>query len=202
MAEFAPSMVAAARVFGGQMVRNAATVAGNIASGSPAADLVPPLLSLDAEITLASREGRRVVPLDDFFVGYKESVRQPEELITEISWNRPSRNWANVFYKLGQRKGDAIAIVNVAVSIGVEAGKCTLARIALGSVCPTVIRAKGAEDSLLGRLLTPALIDAAARQAVEECDPIDDVRASAEYRSHVVRVLTRRLTTQAWEGIS
>ena len=96
----------------------------------------------------------------------------------------------------------AIAIVNVAVSIGVEAGKCSLARIALGSVGPTVIRAKGAEDSLLGRPLTPDLIDAAARQAVEECDPIDDVRASAEYRSHAVRVLTRRLITRAWEGIS
>ncbi len=201
MAQYAPSLVHSARVFGGQMVRNAATVAGNICSGSPAADTVPPLLSLDAQVTLASHAGRRVVALNDFFLGYKQLERRPDELVTEIAWPRPAQNSVNLFYKLARRKGDAIAVVGAAVTLAVAAGKCVGARIALGAVAPVVKRALAAEDMLVGQALTPTLIDAAARQALAACEPIDDVRASAAYRRHSVHVLTRRLLTQAWERL-
>ena len=201
MAEWAPSLVAAARVFGGQMVRNAATVGGNICCGSPAADTVPPLLSLDAEVELTGKEGRRTMPLADFFLGYQHNQLRPGELLTSIAWNKPQINSANLFYKLGLRKGDAITVVGVAVSVAVEAGACSHARIALGAVGPTVLRARKAEEMLAGEALGEELIDAAARQAVEECSPIDDLRASAEYRRHCVHVLTRRLLTQAWEQL-
>ena len=202
IATAAPSLTDAARVFGGQMVRNTATVGGNIACGSPAAALVPPLMSLDAEVVLASRSGARTVMLDEYFLDDKEDVRRPDELITKISWKRPEARWANSFYKLGWRKGDPITITGVAVTIAVADGRCNRARIALGAVAPVVLRARRAEAMLEGETLTPPLIDAAARQAVHECSPIDDLRASAEYRRHTVHVLTRRLVSQAWERLS
>ena len=142
IAKEAPSLIEAARLFGGLMVRNTGTVAGNIASGSPAADLVPPLLVLDAELTLASVAGTRTLALDDYYLGYKQDARRPDELITRISWPRLPENSANAFYKLARRKGDAITVTGVAVALSVADGTCTRARIALASVAPVVLRAK------------------------------------------------------------
>ncbi len=189
MAEAAPSLVAAARVFGGQMVRNQATVAGNVCSGSPAADTVPPLLSLDAEVHLTCSTGSRTVPLNDFYTGFKTNQRKHDELVTGLSWAAPGPHTANLFYKLARPKGDAIQ----------DGDRCTEARIALGAVGPTVFRAKDAEAMLTGEPLADDLIDSAARKAMEESSPIDDLRASADYRRHCIHVLTRRLLKQAWE---
>jgi carbon-monoxide dehydrogenase medium subunit len=202
LAHHAPSLVAQARVFGGQMVRNAATVAGNICSGSPAADVVPPLLACDAEVTLARPGGTRTVPLHEFFLGYKKDARAPGELVTEIAWDIPQAPSADLFYKLALRKGDAITMVGVAVALTVENGVCSRARIALGAVAPVVKRATAAEALLTGHTLTPATIEEAAQRAVEEVDPIDDIRASAGYRRHTVHALTRRLVTQAWDQLN
>ena len=198
----APSLIEAARLFGGLMVRNTGTVAGNIASGSPAADLVPPLLVLDAELTLASASATRTLALDDYYLGYKQDARRPDELITRISWPRLPENSANTFYKLARRKGDAITVTGVAVALSVADGTCTRARIALASVAPVVLRAKQAEAVLEGRALTPALIAEAAEAAAATCTPIDDIRASAGYRRHTVEALTRRLVTQAWDRLA
>ncbi len=202
IAREAPSLIEAARLFGGLMVRNTGTVAGNIASGSPAADLVPPLLVLDAELTLASVSGTRTLALDDYYLGYKQDARRPDELITRISWPRLPENSANTFYKLARRKGDAITVTGVAVALTVADGTCTRARISLASVAPVVLRAKRAEAVLEGQALKPALIDEAAEAAAETCTPIDDIRASAGYRRHTVRALTRRLVTQAWDRLA
>ncbi|MDD9991389.1 MAG: FAD binding domain-containing protein [Rhodospirillales bacterium] len=202
IAREAPSLIEAARLFGGLMVRNTGTVAGNIASGSPAADLVPPLLVLDAELTLASESGTRTLALDDYYLGYKQDARRPDELITRIAWPRLPENSANTFYKLARRKGDAITVTGVAVALSVADGTCTRARIALASVAPIVLRAKQAEAALEGRALTPALIAEAAEAAAETCTPIDDIRASAGYRRHTVEALTRRLVTQAWNRLA
>ncbi len=202
LAEHAPSLVAQARVFGGQMVRNAATVAGNICSGSPAADVVPPLLACDAEVTLARPGGTRTVPLSEFFLGYKRDARAPGELMTEIAWDIPQTPSADLFYKLALRKGDAITVVGVAVALDAENGVCSRARVALGAVAPVAKRATAAEALLTGQALTPALIEEAAQRAVQEVDPIDDIRASAGYRRHTVHALTRRLVTQAWDRLN
>ena len=202
IAEAAPSLIDAARLFGGLMVRNTGTVAGNIASGSPAADLVPPLLVLDAELTLASAFGTRTLALDDYYLGYREDARRPDELITRISWTRLPQNSSNTFYKLARRKGDAITVTGVAVTLSVADGACTRARIALASVAPVVRRVREAEAVLEGRALTPALIDEAAAAAADTCTPIDDIRASAGYRRHTVQALTRRLVTQAWDRLA
>ena len=200
VAATAPSLVQSARLFAGQMVRNTATVAGNIACGSPAADLVPPLLALDAELTLASRGGSRTVPLSDFYRGYKKDVRRADELIAAVAWPKPAAGARSSFYKLGRRKGDAITITGVAVSLAVDRGVCTRARIALGAVAPVVLRARAAEAMLEGQRLTAELVAAAAARAAGEASPIDDIRASAAYRRHTVQVLARRLLGGAWQA--
>ncbi len=202
IAKTAPALLESANQFAGQMVRNTATVAGNIACGSPAADLVPPLFVLDAELTLVSARGRRTVPIGSFFTGYKQDVRRAGELISQISWKAPPSRSCGLFYKLARRKGDAITVVGVAVALTVDKGRCTRARVALGAVAPTVLRAREAEAILEGQPLTPALIEAAAKAAAAAARPIDDIRASAAYRRHGVHVLVRRLIGQAWEKLA
>ncbi len=195
------SLVEAARLFAGQMVRNTATVAGNVAYGSPAADLVPPLMALDAKVTLISRANTRTVPLVDYYTGYKQTVRQPDELIAGIAWPKRGPGTADLFYKLARRRGDAITVTGVAVAMAWADGTCRGVRIALGAVAPTVVRAREAEAMLEGETPDDELIDAAARQAAQQCSPIDDVRASAEYRRHTVHMLVRRLVGQAIERL-
>ncbi len=202
IAKTAPALIESAKQFAGQMVRNTATVAGNIACGSPAADLVPPLFALDAELTLISPRGQRTVPIASYFTGYKTDVRWPGELISRIAWKAPPKHSHESFYKLARRKGDAITVVGVAVSMAVERGRCVRARIALGAVAPIVFRAREAEAILEGRAPTSALIESAAKAAAAAARPIDDIRASAAYRRHSVHVLVRRLLGQAWEKLS
>ncbi len=198
----APALYAATQIFAGTMVRNAATIGGNICCGSPSADTVPALLTLDAEVTLSSTSGQRTVPLDEFYLAYKKTAMRSDELLTSVSWNIPPQTSANLFYKLARRKGDAITVTGVAVMIDARDGVCCNARIALGSVAPTVFRARTAEDTLTGKALDEGIIEQAARAAAAECAPIDDIRASAGYRLQTAFSLTRRLLTQAWTQVS
>lgn len=202
MRDVAASLVEASGMFAGQMVRNTATVAGNICCGSPAADLVPPLLTLGASVTLRSAAGERTLPLDGYFTGYKTSLRKPDELLTAISWPNPAAKTASRFYKLGRRKGDAITMVGVSVQVSLKDGVCSDVRIALGAVGPCVFRAKTAEAVLNGKAPTAELIEQAALKAMQESTPIDDVRASGAYRKQQVQVLVRRLLNQTIESLS
>jgi CO/xanthine dehydrogenase FAD-binding subunit len=201
LAEVAPSLVGASRSFAGQMVRNAATIGGNVACGSPAADLVPPLLSLDAELELTSSSGTRRVKLANYYVGYKKDVRQLDEIITRILLPALPVNSFNAFYKLARRKGDAITITGIAVTTALQDGVCIMARIGLASVAPTPMRAAKAAALLEGKAPTPELIENTAELAMQECAPIDDVRASGGYRSQMVKVLTRRLLVEAFKQL-
>ncbi len=202
MGEAGAALVESARVFAGQMVRNTATVAGNICCGSPAADLVPPLMALGASVTLRSAGGEREVPLDEYFTGYKTSVRRPDELMTAISWEVPADKSASRFYKLGRRHGDAITMVGISVFASMRDGVCSELRIALGAVGPCVMRAKAAEAVLRGQRPSPELIDRAAAEAAGESSPIDDIRATGEYRRQQVEVLVRRLLNQTIHSLS
>lgn len=202
MKKVASALVESADVFAGQMVRNTATVAGNIGCGSPAADLVPPLLALGARVTLRSESGERTVPLDGYFTGYKTSIRRPDELLTAISWPVPSASSASKFYKLGRRKGDAITMVGVSVFVSLNKGVCETVRIALGAVGPCVMRAKKAEAVLQGQTPNADLIAKAALAASSESTPLDDIRASGQYRKEQVQVLVQRLLTQSLESLS
>jgi len=198
----APALYAVASIFAGSMVRTAATIGGNICCGSPSADTVPALLTLDAEVTLSSTSAERTVPLDEFYIDYKKSVMRGDELLTSVSWNIPPENSANLSYKLARRKGDAITVTGVAVLIAAQDGVCSRARIALGSVGPTIFRAKAAEAMLTGKALDEDIIEQAARAAADQSSPIDDIRASAGYRLQTAFSLTRRLLTQAWKQLA
>ncbi len=198
IAEYAPPLKQAAAVFANPLVRNRATVGGNLADGSPAADTAPPLLVLGAEVELASREGTRHVGLDEFFVHVRQTVRRPDELLTAIRWPAPASGSVGAFRKLALRKADAISVVSAAVMVEPgEDGRCEQVRIALGAVAPTPIRAGEAEEALRGEALTPETIAQAARLAAESIRPIDDIRGSADYRRRVVEVLVRRLLSES-----
>lgn len=202
MKDVAPALVESARAFAGQMVRNTATVAGNICCGSPAADLVPPLMALGATVTLQAGTSSREIPLDAYFTGYKTSVRQPDEMVTAVSWPIPAEPSASRFYKLARRKGDAITVVGVSVLVAMKAGLCTEARIALGAVGPCVFRARKAESLLRGQRPAADLVARAAAQAAADSSPIDDIRASGTYRREQVEVLVGRLLKQTIESLS
>lgn len=197
VARHAPVLQEAAKMLASPLVRNRATVAGNLANASPAADMAPPLLVLDAEVELASREGVRRVPLKDFFVHVRRTVRQPHELVTAIRVPLPPEGSRARFFKVALRKADAIAVVNGAVRADLgEDGCCRAARIALGAVAPTPIRAWEAERALEGQPLTPEVIAGAARLAAEATRTIDDIRGSAAYRRVVTEVMVRRILTE------
>lgn len=194
IARYASVLADAAAVLGNPLIRNRATIAGNLADGSPAADTVPPLLVLDAEVELASQAGTRRLPLDEFLLGPGQTLRQPDELLTAVRWPLPPPRSRAAFYKIGLRKADAIAVVSVGVIVSRdEDGRCERVRIALGSVAPRVIRARAAEDALRGQPLTEELVAQAARLSAGATSPIDDLRGSANYRRRATEALVRRL---------
>jgi carbon-monoxide dehydrogenase medium subunit len=163
---------------------------------SPAADTAPPLLTLDAEVELASSKGTRRLALEDFLVGPNETLLRPEELLVAVRWPIPPPQSSGGFHKIGLRKASACSVVTAAVMVTWNGdGICQEARIGLGAVAPRPIRPQAAEEALRGQALTAKAIAEAARLAAEATSPIDDIRGSADYRQRVVEVLVRRLLT-------
>ena len=193
IAQYARPLYQAARDFANPLVRNRATVAGNLVDASPAADTAPALLVLNAELELKSHEGSRWVAMDAFMVGVNQTLRRQDELMVTIRWPVPPDHSAGAFHKLALRKGTACSVLSVAVMA--EGGGRT--RIALGALDITPVRAYAAEEALRGKGLTAGAIEEAARLAAEATHPIDDVRSTAAYRRQVAEVLTRRLLTEA-----
>lgn len=168
---------------GAPQLRTRATVAGNLATASPANDTITPLMALDAEVVLASLDGERVLPLSAFMLGVRKTALRPDEIVREIRFPALGPDERGIFLKLGLRRAQAIAVINVAAIVRfAEDGRVTRARIALGSVAPTIVRASAAEAFLLGKPLTPEHCARAGQLAVEAAAPIDDVRGSAWYR--------------------
>ena len=179
--------------FAGPLIRNLATVGGNICDASPAADVSPPLLALDANVQMESVSGgSRTVPLPEFFQSVRKTTRRADELVTSIEFPKPDDDERWFYYKLGKRKADAISIVSIAMTAKLARGKVERARIALGAVAPIAMRAPEAEGILQGETLNDATIAAAAEAAAKESKPIDDFRASGDYRRQMVEVLVKR----------
>ena len=194
VARHGPVLRQGAEVFANPLVRNRATLGGNLAYASPAADTAPPLLVLGAEVELQSQRGGRRLPLADFITGVRQTTCCGDELLVAVRWPVPSPRAASAFHKLALRKADAISVISAAVLVERDAdGRCLEARIALGAVAPTPIRAHAAEELLRGQALTPAAIAEAARLAAGATRCVDDVRASAAYRKRVTDALVRRL---------
>ncbi len=192
--EMLPALVDAAHTIGAVQTRNLGTLGGNLVTAVPSVDSGPTLVALDALVTIAGPAGRRQLPLTEFFVGPRRTALRPDELLVEIVVPKANLYKPAHFLKMGLRKGQALALVNAASSLWLDAKKntCRDVRIALGAVAPTVVRARRAEQFLEGRAASAENLAEAGRLAVEDARPISDMRASAEYRRDLVAVLARR----------
>jgi carbon-monoxide dehydrogenase medium subunit len=182
---------------GSVQVRNLATLGGNLCNAAPSADMAPPLLALEAEAVIVGPKGERKVPIASFFQGVHRTVLGPDELLVELIVPDPGPRSGGTYVRHTPRRELDIAVVGVASQLTLSNGVCAKARIALASVAPTPVRATAAEQSLEGQALTPERIARAADLAVDAARPISDQRGSAEFRLHLVRVLTRRTLTTA-----
>jgi len=187
----------AAQSMASPQVRNRGTIVGNICNAVPSADTATALLTLEAKLKLVSQQGERMVNIEDFFTGPNQTVLNDEELLQEIQIPNLPPHAKGIYLKLTPRRAMDLAIVGVAVVVIPEDGLCNDIRIALGAVAPTPIRAKRAEGILRGQRFNEQLMEKAAQTAAEESKPIDDHRASAEYRREMVKVLTKRAMEQA-----
>ncbi|MFC1918283.1 FAD binding domain-containing protein [Chloroflexota bacterium] len=173
-------------------VRNMATIGGNLCNASPSADMAPSLIALSAKVKLVGAGGERSVSLEDFFTGPSATVINSGELMTEIQAATPADHTSGIYKKYSPRGAVDLATVGVAVVLTLDLGNgaCNDAKVVLGAVAPTPMRAHGAEDILVGKQIDEKLIEKAAQAASAEAKPIDDIRSSAEYRKEMVKVLT------------
>jgi len=178
---------------GAPALRNRGTIAGNLVTASPANDTITALRALNARVKLYSERGQRIVSLKNFYTGVRRTVMEPDEMVKDIAFPPLNDNQRGIYLKLGLRRILAIAVINVAIVLTEdEARNVTRARIALGSVAPTIISAPAAEKALIGGPLTEARIAQAAQCAAEAARPIDDVRGTAWFRNEEVSVLVQR----------
>jgi len=181
----------AAATCGSIQIRNMATIGGNLAHGSPAADTATPLLAMDAMVVLQTERGRQRITLREFFA-LPQKRRINGGLLVEICIPKTKGRAGWSFQKFGRTETD-IAVVNAAAGVGIaKDGSCAWARIALGAVAPTPMRAERAEALLVGQPITADAIEQAAESVAREVQPITDQRASAEYRRELSQVLARR----------
>ncbi len=192
-----PALAEAVKEMAGLTVRNAATIGGNIMNASPAADTLPVLMAMDAELTLKGPNGTRSVKADAFFTGPGKTVAQNDELLAEISVN-PGKGGA-AFKKLGRRAAESLSVVNAAAYVELENGVCKCARVAVGSAAPTVVMCGKAAEALIGQKIDEAAAKKAAALVAEELAPIDDIRATAWYRLKVAPVMAARAILAAAE---
>ena len=181
--------------FASRLIRNAATFGGNLGTGSPIGDSAPALLALGASVVLASAGGEREVPLDEYYTGYRQSVRRPGEIIRAVRIPLPTARYS-AFHKIAKRRFDDISSVAVGIAVHVEAGTVTSARIGLGGVAATPIRAQAPERILIGAPWNRDTVLAAAAELAGEGTPIDDHRASARYRSAMLEQALLKFWTQ------
>ncbi|MDQ7848854.1 MAG: xanthine dehydrogenase family protein subunit M [Armatimonadota bacterium] len=193
----APLLAEAGAQMGAVQLRNLATVGGNLASAVPSADLAPPLIALGAVARIAAVGRERTLPVEEFFVGPHRSALRRGEVLTAVGVPPPERGSGAAFVKFGRRSAQVLAVVNAAAWVRLQQGVVEEVRIALGAVAPTPLRARTAEELLRGEPPDPRRLEEAAAAAAGETKPISDMRASADFRRHLSRVLVRRALEQA-----
>lgn len=187
-----------AKVIADPLVRNMATVGGNLAHADPANDHPATMLAYGAEIVAVGPDGERIISVDDFFVDLFESSLAENEILREIRIPTPAANSGGAYVKIERKVGD-YAIAAVATQLSLDGDKCTSARIGLTNVAHKPIRSEGAEAALLGNTVDEAAIRTAGGAAAADCDPSADLRGSAEYKRDLVRVVTMRAIRKAVE---
>ncbi len=198
-----PALQAGASKLGSPLIRNLATVGGNLVSARPAADFPPPLIAYGAKAVLKSSTGERTVAVSDFIEGPGQTIISPEEILDSFFLEKPQAHSGSAYIKLGIREALEISLVNVAVFMTTEGpdGPIKAARVVMGSVGPTPLMSPSAEKVLLGEKPSEALFLAAGEAAAMDSRPIDDFRASADYKRAMVKELTRRALAQAHNKI-
>ena len=194
--EYFNGLKLAAREVGGVQIQNAGTIAGNICNASPAADGIPPLLSLNADVVLASTRGEHSMPLAKFIMGNRKTRRASDEIVTGFRIPKPNYSASSTFLKLGARRYLVISIVMVAAVIENDGGNVGAARIAVGSCSAAAKRLHLLERSLVGQPLRPGIADQITENHLNQLSPIADVRGSAEYRRDAALTLVRRAIEQ------
>jgi carbon-monoxide dehydrogenase medium subunit len=187
-----PVLHQAAEQFADPVVRNNATIGGNLVTASPAADMAVPLLALDALIKIESTRQQREVRLKDFFLAPGRTVLREDEMITEIEFEPSNINKNGCYIKLGLRKAMAIAVASIGINLEVKENKIVQVRIAMASVAPTPIRLTATEEFLQDQEVNDELLEKAINKVREEVNPINDIRASDEYRRYVSGILFKR----------
>jgi aerobic carbon-monoxide dehydrogenase medium subunit len=185
----------ATRTVADPQIRHRGTLGGALAHADPAGDLCAPVLALDAMLTVAGPSGRRTIPVGDFFVDYFTTALQPREILVDVRIPKHT-DWPARYEKIN-RVAQAWSIVAVAATVEIDGAVIRQARVALTNMAAVPVRARGVEDALVGQTANDELIRAAAEHAVEGTDPIADVNAEVEYRSHLAKVLTRRAVATA-----
>ena len=206
--ERALPLAQAAWEVGSPQIRNRGTVAGNLVTASPANDTITPLMALGAVVTLRSSTRERIIPLQRFYLGVRDTVMQPDEIMVDIAFPAMNSDQRGTFIKLALRQAQAISLVNVAVIVTFGEGepeaqserKVEKAMITLGAVAPVIIHAQEAEEYLAGRTLDRVTIEKTALLAEGASKPIDDVRSSRDYRLEMVRVCTLRALRDIAKG--
>jgi carbon-monoxide dehydrogenase medium subunit len=195
------ALAMAAERLGAPMIRNRATIGGNLVNARPAADLPPPCMVMNAMVKLKSSSGEREVLVTEFFRGPGETAIEPNELMVSLQIQTPPPWSGGSYIKLGARKTLEISMVNVAALITLQSpdGPIIDCRIALGAVAPTPVRAYAAEELLIGAMPSEELFQRAGEVGVGMCSPITDHRGTMEYRCMMIEVLTRRCLRQAYE---
>jgi carbon-monoxide dehydrogenase medium subunit len=193
-----PALRDASRVIAGVQLRNLATIGGNLANASPAADSVPPLVALGARVTVASRGLSQAMPVEECITGPGRTLLTPGQIFTTISIPEPKPRSGNAFLRFSPRSAMDIGIVSVATSVTLDSeGRCQECRIALGAVSAKPMRATAAEENVTGQRMTPELAERSGDLAAAAAEPISDIRGSADYRRAIVRVFTVRTLQQA-----
>jgi carbon-monoxide dehydrogenase medium subunit len=192
---YARALSEAASQVGTYQIRNLGTIGANLANGSPAADTAPPLIVLGAKVHMRNKHGTRLMPVEEFITGVKKTAIRPDEVITsvEIPLNE---HVSSYWMRSAKRNENVISVVSVAVASEVRSNRFGESRIALGAVAPTPILAKESSSELSGSPVNPETIEKVSKLAAKESRPISDVRASADYRRHLVYVLTKRTTNK------
>lgn len=193
-----PLLAETARAIADPLVRNMATIGGNLAHADPANDHPATVLSYGAELVAVGPQGERLIPIDSFFTGLFENCLAYNEILTEIRLPAPTPRSGGTYLKLERKVGDyAVAGVAVQLSVAEDSDTVTAVRIGLTNVSSVAMRARNAEGALLGQKLNDTTINAAAQAAAQECDPSADLRGSVEYKRDMVRVLLRRAIRRA-----
>lgn len=193
-----PALAEGAGIVGSIQTMNMATVGGNVCNAAPSADTAPPLLACEAQARIAGPGGERTLPLEEFFRGPGQTALAPGELLVELALPPPAPRTGGVYRRHTPRRQMDIAVVGVAALLTLDEGDTVRrARIALGAVAPTPLRARQAEALLEGQRASDELFARAAEAAAGEARPISDVRGSAEFRRHLVRVMTERCLREA-----